>query len=92
VVLARAGDAFTLRQMPSVAPGQLALRRVVTRRGAAVIDGNRYRHRLISLAPLASPGRLDRLRSVNSIGQPRCRSQDVGLADRRRISGLVFQV
>jgi hypothetical protein len=37
------------------APGQLALRRICTRRGAAVIDGNRYLRRLISLARWAFP-------------------------------------
>jgi len=54
-VLARAGDVFTLRPMPVVTPGQLALRRAVTRRGAAVIDGNRYWRRLMSLARWAFP-------------------------------------
>jgi hypothetical protein len=54
-VLARAGDVFALRPMPAVAPGQLALRRAVTRRGDAVIDGNRYWRRLISLARWAFP-------------------------------------
>jgi len=54
-VLARAGDVFTLRPMPVMTPPQLALRRAVTRRGAAVIDGNRYWRRLMSLARWAFP-------------------------------------
>ena len=36
-------------------PPQLVLRRACTRRGAAVIDGNRYLRRLISLARWAFP-------------------------------------
>jgi transposase len=54
-VLARAGDVFDLKPVRLPAPGQLALRRVCTRRGAAVIDGNRYLRRLISLARWAFP-------------------------------------
>lgn len=54
-VLARAGDVFTLRPLPVVTPAQLALRRAATRRGAAVIDGNRYWRRLMSLARWAFP-------------------------------------
>jgi transposase len=54
-VLARAGDVFTLRPMPVMSSAQLALRRAVTRRGAAVIDGNRYWRRLMSLARWAFP-------------------------------------
>jgi hypothetical protein len=49
-VLARAGEVFTLRPMPVVTPTQLALRRAASRRRAAVIDGNRYWRRLMSLA------------------------------------------
>jgi transposase len=44
-VLARAGDVFNLQSLLLPAPEQLALRRVCTRRGAAVIDGNRYLRR-----------------------------------------------
>jgi hypothetical protein len=40
-LLARASDVFTLRPMHPSTPAQLALRRACTRRGAAVIDGNR---------------------------------------------------
>jgi transposase len=54
-VLARAGDVFTLRPVPVQTAPQLALRRAVTRRGAAVIDGNRYWRRLMSLARWAFP-------------------------------------
>ena len=54
-VLSRAGDVFTLRPMHPSTPGQLALRRACTRRGAAVIDGNRYWRRLMSLAHWAFP-------------------------------------
>jgi hypothetical protein len=54
-VLARAGDVFTLRPTHPSRPGQLALRRACTRRGAAVIDGNRYWRRLMSLARWAFP-------------------------------------
>lgn len=54
-VLARAGEVFDLHPLPVPAPTQLALRRVVTRRGAAVIDANRYLRRLISLARWAFP-------------------------------------
>jgi len=54
-VLARAGDVFTLRAMRAPEPTQLALRRACTRRGAAVIDGNRYWRRLMSLARWAFP-------------------------------------
>jgi hypothetical protein len=49
-VLARAGEVFDVVPLRVPAPGQLALRRICTRRGAAVIDGNRYLRRLISLA------------------------------------------
>ncbi|MDT7953927.1 MAG: IS110 family transposase [Acetobacteraceae bacterium] len=54
-VLARAGEVFTLRPMPVLTPAQLALRRAVTRRGAAVIEGNRSWRRLMSLARWAFP-------------------------------------
>jgi transposase len=54
-VLARAGEVFDLTPLRVPAPGQLALRRVCTRRGAAVIDGNRYLRRLLSLARWAFP-------------------------------------
>ena len=54
-VLARAGDVFELHPLVLVSPPQLALRRACTRRGAAVIDGNRYLRRLISLARWAFP-------------------------------------
>jgi transposase len=54
-VLARAGEVFTLTPLRVPAPAQLALRRVCTRRGAAVIDANRYLRRLISLARWAFP-------------------------------------
>jgi len=54
-VLARAGEVFDLRPLVLPSPGQLALRRVVTRRGDAVIDANRYLRRLISLARWAFP-------------------------------------
>ena len=54
-VLARAGDVFELHPLVLASPLQLALRRACTRRGAAVIDGNRYLRRLISLARWAFP-------------------------------------
>lgn len=54
-VLARAGEVFDLVPLHLPEPTQLALRRVVTRRGAAVIDANRYLRRLISLARWAFP-------------------------------------
>jgi hypothetical protein len=54
-VLARAGEVFDLTPLVLPSPGQLALRRVVTRRGAAVVDANRYLRRLISLARWAFP-------------------------------------
>jgi hypothetical protein len=41
-VLARAGEVFELAPPRLPEPGQLALRRICIRRGAAVIDGNRY--------------------------------------------------
>jgi transposase len=54
-VLARASDVFELHPLVLASPPQLALRRACTRRGAAVIDGNRYLRRLISLARWAFP-------------------------------------
>jgi hypothetical protein len=48
-VLARAGEVFDLHPLRPVDPAQLALRRACVRRGTAVIDGNRYLRRLISL-------------------------------------------
>ncbi len=54
-VLARAGEVFELHPLRLPSPGQLALRRVVTRRGAAVVDANRHLRRLISLARWAFP-------------------------------------
>ncbi|MDQ4105073.1 MAG: transposase [Actinomycetota bacterium] len=54
-VLARAGEVFDLVPLQVPVPAQLALRRICTRRGAAVIDGNRYLRRLISLARWAFP-------------------------------------
>lgn len=54
-VLARAGEVFELHPVRRVDPAQLALRRASVRRGTAVIDGNRYLRRLISLARWAFP-------------------------------------
>jgi transposase len=54
-VLARAGEVFDLHPLQPVDPPQLALRRACVRRGTAVIDGNRYLRRLISLARWAFP-------------------------------------
>lgn len=54
-VLARAGEVFDLHPLRTVDPPQLALRRACVRRGTAVIDGNRYLRRLISLARWAFP-------------------------------------
>lgn len=54
-VLARAGEVFELTPLQLPVPDQLALRRVVTRRGDAVIDANRHLRRLISLARWAFP-------------------------------------
>jgi transposase len=54
-VLARAGEVFELRPLVVAGPARLALRRLVTRRGAAVIDANRYLRRLISLTRWALP-------------------------------------
>lgn len=54
-VLARAGEVFDLHPLRTVDPAQLALRRACVRRGSAVIDGNRYLRRLISLARWAFP-------------------------------------
>jgi hypothetical protein len=46
---------FTLTPLRPPTPTELALRRAVTRRGKLVIDGNRARRRLISLARWAFP-------------------------------------
>jgi hypothetical protein len=54
-VLARAGEVFDLHPLRPLDPAQLALRRACVRRGTAVIDGNRYLRRLISLARWAFP-------------------------------------
>jgi transposase len=54
-VLARAGEVFDLAPVRLPDPAQLALRRVATRRAAAVIDANRHLRRLISLARWAVP-------------------------------------
>jgi hypothetical protein len=54
-VLARAGEVFDLRPVRPVEPAQLALRRACVRRGTAVLDGNRYLRRLMSLARWAFP-------------------------------------
>jgi hypothetical protein len=54
-VLARAGEVFDLHTLRPLDPAQLALRRAYVRRGTAVIDGNRYLRRLISLARWAFP-------------------------------------
>jgi transposase len=54
-VLARAGEVFTLTPLRLPSPPELALRRLCVRRGAAVIDANRYQRRLLSLARWAFP-------------------------------------
>ncbi|MEI2732707.1 MAG: IS110 family transposase [Dermatophilaceae bacterium] len=54
-VLSMAADVFTLSPLTLPTPGQLALRRAVVRRGKLVVDGNRARRRLISLARWAFP-------------------------------------
>lgn len=54
-VLATAAEVFTLTPLRSPEPDRLALRRACTRRGKLVIDGNRGRRRLISLARWAFP-------------------------------------
>jgi transposase len=54
-VLAMAADVFTLTPLRAGSPDQLALRRAVTRRGKLVVDGNRAKRRLISLARWAFP-------------------------------------
>lgn len=54
-VLAMAADVFTLTPLKVPSPEQLALRRAVTRRGKLVVDGNRAKRRLISLARWAFP-------------------------------------
>lgn len=54
-ILATAGEVFTLTPLQPPTPTDLALRRAVVRRGKLVIDGNRSRRRLISLARWAYP-------------------------------------
>jgi transposase len=54
-VLARACEVFDLAPLVLPAPAELALRRAVTRRAAAVIDANRSWRRLVSLARWAFP-------------------------------------
>ena len=54
-VLTRAGQVFDLAPLTLPTPGQLALRRAVIRRAAAVIDANRSWRRLMSLARWAFP-------------------------------------
>ncbi|HEX5969418.1 MAG TPA: transposase, partial [Intrasporangium sp.] len=54
-VLAMAADVFALTPLRVPSPEQLALRRAVTRRGKLVVDGNRAKRRLISLARWAFP-------------------------------------
>ena len=68
-VLARAGEVFDLHPVQTVDPAQLALRRACVRRGGAVIDGNRYLRRLISLARWAF-----RMCGTRSVGRCRPRS------------------
>jgi transposase len=54
-VLARAGDVFELTPLRLPTAPELALRRLCVRRGSAVVDGNRYLRRLLSLARWAFP-------------------------------------
>ena len=54
-VLTRAGQVFDLTPLKLPEPAQLALRRSVIRRAAAVIDANRSWRRLMSLARWAFP-------------------------------------
>ncbi|MET3143562.1 UNVERIFIED_ORG: hypothetical protein ABIB13_003299 [Arthrobacter sp. UYEF2] len=54
-VLTHAGEIFDPPPLVLASPGQLALRRAVVRRAGAVIDGNRYWRRLLSLARWAFP-------------------------------------
>ncbi len=54
-VLTRAGQVFELTPLTLPDPAQLALRRAVVRRAAAVIDANRSWRRLMSLARWAFP-------------------------------------
>lgn len=67
-VLTRAGELFDLHPLRPVDPAQLALRRACVRRGAAVIDGNRYLRRLISLARWAFPDVWNGLRQSRTAG------------------------
>jgi hypothetical protein len=54
-VLTHAGESFDPPPLVLASPGQLALRRAVVRRAGAVVDGNRYWRRLLSLARWAFP-------------------------------------
>jgi len=54
-VLTRAGQVFDLEPLVLPTPQQLALRRAVIRRAAAVVDANRSWRRLMSLARWAFP-------------------------------------
>ncbi len=54
-VLTHAGEIFDPPPLILASPGQLALRRAVVRRAGAVVDGNRYWRRLLSLARWAFP-------------------------------------
>ena len=54
-VLTHAGEIFDPPPLVLASPAQLALRRAVVRRAGAVIDGNRYWRRLMSLARWAFP-------------------------------------
>jgi transposase len=54
-VIARAPEVFDLAGFHAPSPQELALRRAVTRRQAAVIDANRAYRRLVSLARWAFP-------------------------------------
>ena len=54
-VIARAPEVFELQAFHCPSPQELALRRAVTRRQAAVVDANRTYRRLVSLARWAFP-------------------------------------
>jgi hypothetical protein len=54
-VLTPVGEIFDPPPLMLASPGQLALHRAVVRRAGAVIDGNRYWRRLLSLARWAFP-------------------------------------
>jgi len=70
-VLWQASDVFELSPLDPPGSAELALRRAVVRRGKLVIDGNRARRRLISLArrPFLTCGQPSR-----GPGRPRPRS------------------